>query len=153
MCRIHLRFVRYIRYRLVGYRFRFVKPDIQIPSQQTFCWSARPQNISWRCLEEMSWRRLEEVFRVKIFCFRRRHQEKFARCLKDFLEVVTLKTFSRFLQHMPWRRFQDVLEITKFLLGIKQLTADANRKGIQQINFTANLDRVGDTYTISFLKK
>ena len=54
---------------------------------------------------------------------------------------------------MPGRRFQDVLEITKFLLGIKQLTADANRKGIQQINFTANLDRVGDTYTISFLKK
>ena len=54
---------------------------------------------------------------------------------------------------MSWRRFQDVLEITKFFLEIKQPAVDANPKGIQQINFTANLERVGDTYTMFILEE
>ena len=54
---------------------------------------------------------------------------------------------------MSWRRFQDVLEITKFFLEIKQPAVDGNPKGIQQINFTANLECVGDTYTMFILEE
>ena len=35
----------------------------------------------------------------------------------------------------------------------KQQALDADRKATQQINFTANLDRTGNTIIYSFLKK
>ena len=87
---------------------------------------------SWRCLQDMYWRRLQNIFSVTIFRFSRRLWKHLAkkswRHLKDVLrtsqktfedvvetswkrlgrlEIVTLKTSSRRLQDMSSRRLQD----------------------------------------------
>ena len=82
-----------------------------------------------RCLQDMSWRRLQHVFSVTIFFLLRRLEEPCkdilrllktsgrhpARCLGRW-KIITLKTSLRSLEDiswrrledMPWRRFEDI---------------------------------------------
>ena len=60
--------------------------------------------MSWRRIEDMSWKRLQDVFSITIFCLPRRFQDVFktsSRCLQDVMEDEKL---------LRWRRFQDVFK-------------------------------------------
>ena len=87
---------------------------------------------SWRRLQDMSWKRLENVFSVTIFCLPGRLEDVLKTSCKDVLKTswktkncyVTLKTsedvfktcLTRRLQDMSSRRLQDVY--WECLLGI-----------------------------------
>ena len=79
-----------------------------------------PANICWssRRLQDMSWRCLQNIFSVTIFCL----EGILRRCLEDFLKtsckpswrslgrpkIVMLKTSSRCLEDMSWKRLEDM---------------------------------------------
>ena len=83
---------------------------------------------SLRHLQDMSSRRLQNVFSVTIFCLPRRLEEVFktscemsSRRLQDVFpkirrKIVTLKTCWRRLQDMTGRRLEDVLKTNRCLL-------------------------------------
>ena len=83
----------------------------------------RLQDMSSKNHQDMSSRRLHDVFSVTIFRLPRRLEDLF----KTFCEmssrrlvrrkIVMLKTYWRHLQDMSWRRLRDVLKTNKCLLG------------------------------------
>ena len=97
---------------------------------------------SQRRLQDMSWRRLQHVFSVKMFYLPRPLEDVLQIRLKDLLKtscrhltrrledvfktswgrlgrqkIVALKTSPRRLENMSWRRLQDVLETNKMFIG------------------------------------
>ena len=70
-------------------------------------------------LQDMSSRRLEDVFSVTIFCLPRLHQDVFKTSSRRLgrRKIITLKTCWRRLQDVSWRRLEDVLKTNKCFLG------------------------------------
>ena len=90
--------------------------------------------MSSRCFQDMSWIHLQDVFSATIFCFSKcladffkTSSKRLVRCLQNVFKmssrrlgrqkIVTLKACWRRLQHMSWRRLQDVMKSNKCLLG------------------------------------
>ena len=94
--------------------------------------------LSWQIfvgLQDMSWKRLQHVFSITVFCLPRRHlarrledlQDVFKtswkikilcwRCLEDITWRCLQKMSWRRLADMSWKRLQDTLETNKIFTG------------------------------------
>ena len=134
-------------YRFVRYWFRFVsRPwlDTDIPSKHFLClqdvfktlqdmFSRRLQNMS----SKTSWRRfarcLQDIFKMYLQDFFKTSSGRLGR-----RKTVTLKTYWRGFQDLPWRRLQDLLKTSKCLLGSFWISKIIE-KDLERIEFTPKM--------------
>ena len=111
---------RFVRYRFVRYRFRFLsRPWINTDILVNILFISK---TSSRRLQDMSWRRLQEVFNVTIFRLPRRLQDVLLIRLEDISQDV-LKTSWRRFRDLFARCFQDIIKTSWRRLGRREIVA------------------------------